>query len=114
VLLEMAERVSPASAEFALQMSYVGISRFSGVRSHRAVRNALIELAEIGFLRLPCASRRRSPERAASRYIITPLSDELRESANAFAEQLRTEITAEKELRKRAREQRIRVLRGAA
>jgi hypothetical protein len=114
VLLEMAEKVSPGCEEFALQMSYVAISRFSGVRSHRAIRKALLELTELGFLRQPCAGLRRLPQRSASHYIVTPLSDDLREGANAFAAQLRTEIAAERELRKRARQQRIRVLRGAA
>ena len=114
VLLEMAEKVSPGREEFALQMSYVAISRFSGVRSHRAIRKALLELTELGFLRQPCAGLRRLPERSASSYIVTPLSDDLREGANAFAAQLRTEIAAERELRKRARQQRIRVLRGGA
>jgi hypothetical protein len=59
VLLGMAEKVSPASQDFTLQMSYVAISRFSGVRSHRAIRKALVELADIGFsppaLRRPTA-----------------------------------------------------------
>jgi hypothetical protein len=114
VLLEMAEKSSPAAADLTLQISYVGISRFSGVRSHRAIRHALVELTEIGFLRQPRAGQRRSPERTSSHYIISPLSDELWETANAFAAQIRTEITAEKELRKRARQQRIRLLRGAA
>jgi hypothetical protein len=114
VLLEMAERVSPGSGEFILQMSYVAICRFSGVRSHRAVRKALVELADIGFLRSTCAGRQCRPERTASRYIITPFSDQLREAANVFAAQIQQEIAAEKELRKRAREQRIRLLRGVA
>jgi hypothetical protein len=113
VLLEMAERIPLVSEKFMLEMSYVAISRFSGVRSHRAIRGALVDLIEIGFLRPTCARLLRRPERAASRYIITPLSDELREAANAFAAQIQQEITAEKELRKRAREQRIRLLRGA-
>jgi hypothetical protein len=114
VLLEMAERVSPGSGEFTLQLSYVAICRFSGVRSHRAVRRALVDLIEIGFLRPTCARRQRLSERSASLYIITPFSDQLREAANALAAQNRHEIAAEKELRKRAREQRIRLLRGAA
>jgi hypothetical protein len=114
VLLEMAEKVSPGSEESTLRMSYVAISRFSGVRSPRAVRKALVELTGIGFLQQPCAGLQRLPERSASRYIVTPLSDELREAANVFAAQLRMEITVEKELRARARQQRIRRLRGTA
>jgi hypothetical protein len=114
VLLEMAEKSTPAAADLTLQISYVGISRFSGIRSHRAIRHALVELTEIGFLRQPCAGQRRSPQRTSSRYIISPLSDELWETANAFAAQIQTEIAAEKELRKRARELRVHKLRGAA
>jgi hypothetical protein len=110
----MAERLEPADEELALQISYVGIARFSGVKSHRAIRHALVELSEIGFLCMPCAGLRRSPERDSAQYIVTPLSDELREAGNAFAAQLRTEIAAEKELRKRARELRVRKLRGGA
>jgi hypothetical protein len=114
VLLEMAERLEPADEELSVQISYVGIARFSGVSSHRAIRKALIELGEIGFLRFPCAGLRRSPERTSSRYLVTPLSNDLWESGNAFAGQLRTEIAAEKELRKRSRQSRLRRMRGVA
>jgi hypothetical protein len=114
VLLEKAEKVFPTDDELTLQISYVGIARFSGVKSHRAIRKALVELGEIGFLRMPCAGLPRSPERSSSRYIVTPHSDELWDAGNAFAAQLRQEIAAEKELRKRARELRVRRLRGAA
>ena len=58
VLLEMAERVSPASEEFTLQMSYVAISRFSGVRSHRAVRKALGCMSALRFLYRKVLKRR--------------------------------------------------------
>lgn len=114
VLLEMSERIEAASEQFGLQISYVGITRFSGVKSHRAIRKSLVALDEIGFLQLPCATVRRSPERKSSCYIITPSSDKLTESCNAFAAQIRTEISAEKELRKRARAARILKMRGAA
>jgi hypothetical protein len=110
----MAERQEPADEELSLRISYVGIARFSGVRSHRAIRKALLELGEIGFLRMPCAGLRRSPERNSSSYVVTPLSDELWDAGNAFAAQLRQEIAAEKELRKRARDLRVRKLRGGA
>jgi hypothetical protein len=114
VLLDMAEKPAPAAEDLVLQMSYVGIARFSGVHSHRAIRKALVELAEIGFLRMPSGATPRSPERTSSRYVVTPLSEELRETANAFAAQQRTEIAAEKELRKRACQQKIHLVRGAA
>lgn len=114
VLFEMAERIPPAGEELSVQISYVGIGRFSGVTSHRAIRKALVELSDAGFLRFASAGLRRSPERASSQYIVTPLSDDLWDACNAFAAQLRNEIAAEKELRKRAREVRIQKLRGAA
>jgi len=75
VLFEMAERIEPADEELSLQISYIGIARFSGVKSHRAIRHALVELSEIGFLRMPCAGLRRSPERASAQYIVTPCSE---------------------------------------
>jgi hypothetical protein len=114
VLLEMAGQDLSSEQELTLQMSYAAISQYSGVRSHRAIRAALVALTEIGFLRCVDTSRVRTPERQASRYVVTPGSNDLWESANAFAGQFRNEIAAEKELRKRAREKRIRLLRGAA
>jgi hypothetical protein len=114
VLLEMASQDVSSEQELTLQISYAGISRYSGVRSHRAIRAALVDLAEIGFLRRLGAAQPRTPERSASRYFVTPGSNDLWDAANGFAAQFRSEIAAEKELRKRAREKRISLMKGAA
>jgi hypothetical protein len=114
VLVAMGERQETIDPEFKVCMSYVGISRYSGVRSPNAVRKAVVELTEIGFLRPASAFTRRTPANPAATYIVTPVSDDLWENANAYAARLKQEIAAEKELRKRARQQRIRSLRDAA
>ena len=111
VLLAFGEKQSPLDQELTVRISYVGISRYSGVRSPNAIRKALFELGEIGFLKSPEAGLRRSPSRNAASYVVTPNSNELLETANAFAERMRTEISAERELRARLRQHRIQVLR---
>lgn len=113
VLLEMSERDGPLDQEFSLQMSYVAISRYAGVSSPTAVRRALVELEEIGFLILPESGLRPSPNRRAATYIVKPNSGPLTELANTFSEQMRTEIAAEREIRSRSRKERIQALANA-
>ena len=111
VLLAMSEKNAATDHESSLQLSYVGISRYSGIQSPNAVRKALLELGEIGFLTFPEAGLRRSPSRQAALYIVTPNSEALLDSAHAFAAQLRSEVAAEREIRKRLRQARIQALR---
>jgi hypothetical protein len=106
VLLAMSENVTDQAP--SIRMSYAGISRYSGIRSPNAIRKALTELGEIGFLTLPEAGLRRSPDRAASLYIVTPNSDELNELAQIFAAQKKAEVAAERELRGRLRSEKMR------
>jgi hypothetical protein len=108
ILLAMSDKQEPMDQEFSIHISYRGITRYSGVSSPNAIRNALLELGEIGFLRLPGAGLHRSPGRPASHYIVTPNSDELNELAQAFSAQMRSEIAAERDLRARLRNQKVR------
>jgi hypothetical protein len=111
VFLAMCEYHEPTDLEFSIQISYAAIARFGGIRSPNAIRKALTELGEIGFLRFPGAGLCRSPERPASLYIVTPNSNELQELAQVIAAQMKTEIAAEKELRARLRKEKARVWR---
>jgi hypothetical protein len=110
VLLELAERGLPLNQEFEIQISYAGISRYSGIRSPNSIREALIALSDIGFLKLPETPIRRSPERETAKYLVTPYSNQLWEAAQSFARQMQVEIAAEIELRARLRKERIRLL----
>ena len=113
VLLHMSEKKEPTDQESSIRMSYVGISRYSGVKSPNSLRRALLELGEIGFLELPEAGLRSSPTRQAALYIVTPNSQALVELAHSFSAQMRSEIAAERELRDQMRKERIRKLRAA-
>ncbi len=101
VLSAMSEKSEPTAQEAPIRLSYAGIRRYSGVTSPNAIRKAILELGEIGFLRLPEAGLRRSPQRGAAKYLVTPNSNELSELAQAFWAQTKTEIAAERELRNR-------------
>ncbi len=112
VLMEMSKREKQTDQESEIQISYVGISRFSGIRSPNAIRKALVELQEVGFLRFIDENVRRSPTRRASRYVVTPNSEILVEHAHLFSAQIGSEIAAERELRERLRRQRIELVHG--
>jgi hypothetical protein len=112
VLLEMAEKDSPAGERMTVRLSYVGITRTSGIKSPNAIRGALVELSEIGLM-LPPAGR--TPGRLVqetARYTMTPYSQELLEMAQATAQQAKDEIAAGVELRARQRKERVRVFGG--
>jgi hypothetical protein len=111
VLLEMSEKEKPTDQESSIQISYGAITRYSGIRSSNAIRKALLELGEIGFLRFPDAGLRSSPNRPASQYLVTPNSGQLMESAHALAIQMKNEIAAERELRAQLRREKTRAWR---
>jgi len=111
VLLDMSEKRKPTDEEYWIRISYAGISRYSGICSPNAIRKALLELGEIGFLEFPEAGLRCSPGRRASEYIVTPNSDALHELAQAFAAQMKTEIAAERVLRARLKKEKMRAWR---
>jgi len=108
VLVAMSEKATATAQEQAIQMSYQAMMRYSGIASPNAIRKALGELAEIGFLEIPDAGLCRSPQRSASHYIVTPNSDGLIELAQTFAAQMKTEIADERELRARLRREKTR------
>jgi hypothetical protein len=111
VFLAMAEKLEPTDQESSIRISYGGISRYSGVSSPTAIRKALTELGEIGFLRFPEGGFCRSPERQAALYIVSPNSTELHELAQAIAAQMNSEIAAGRELRARLRKEKTRAWR---
>jgi hypothetical protein len=104
VLLELADRDSETRS-LSARLSYRALSRYSGVASPNAIKKAIRELQEIGWLsvmagpRTPCSG----PVREISIYVLTPRSDELLELANANFAQQRDEIEIERKLRKEAR-----------
>jgi hypothetical protein len=110
VLLELAEKDRPTAEEQSIRISYIAITRYSGVRSPNAIRKALVELGELGFVRQAEAGLRQSPCRKVSLYVVVPNSNELWEMAQTYANQMRVEIEAERELRARLRAERIRLL----
>jgi hypothetical protein len=77
VLLAMSEKMEGTDQMFSIRISYGGISRYSGISSPNAISKALIELRDIGFVRLPDGDLPRCPAGPASRYIITPSSNVL-------------------------------------
>jgi len=111
MFLEMSEKMNPTDQEQSIRISYAGITRYSGLRSPNAIRKALVELEETGFLRRPEAGFPRSPARNACHYIVTPNSNGLHELAQAVAAQTKTEIAAERELRARLKKEKTRAWR---
>jgi hypothetical protein len=108
VLLDLAEKEQQHREILTVRISYRGITRYSGIQSPNAIRKALLELADLKFLRLPEPAR--SPlltDHTAATYTLAPLSDELWELANARALQTQQEITAEIDLRGRKRRARV-------
>jgi len=103
ILWEFGEKTDAFGEIRLVKMAYRTIARHSGIESHNAIRKALVELAEIGYLSLPRDVLPRCPERESSTYIVTPNSNELFERANAAAYQRQQEIDAEIELRRRRR-----------
>jgi hypothetical protein len=109
VLYELSDKDSYEKHQ--IQISYAAISRYSGVKSPNAIRKALIELQEVGWLvlpeKIPPLERLR---RTAPTYTLTPYSDQLIELADCSARQTRQEIEAEKQIRARSKQLRRRLI----
>ncbi len=114
VLLEYGEKEHALNETLRVRMAYRSLARYSGVRSHNAIRKALLELNEVGFLRLQSTAPALSLNRQSATYIVTPNSDCLWELAQTAAEQTKQEIAAEVELRKRQRNERLRSKRAGS
>jgi len=112
VLLEMAEKENSASERLTVQLSYVGITRMSGISSPNAIHRALLALSEVGLMLPPDGRTPGKLVKETARYTMTPYSQELLEMANATAQQVRDEIAAGVELRARLRKERVRVFAG--
>jgi len=92
-----------------VQISYAAIKRYSGVTSPNAIRKGLVQLGELNWLLLPeCLQLAARLHGSASEYVLTPFSVGLNELAQARAQQTRTEIAAEREIRRRDRANRQR------
>ena len=107
VLLEFGERIGSSDDALRPQMAYRSIARYSGVQSHNAIRNGLVELAEMGFLILPAVTTPRTPDRQSATYTVTPNSQALWELAQTAARQTQQEAAAEVELRRQQRNERL-------
>jgi len=104
VLLSFAE---PSGFEtFQVEISYRGMMRYSGLKSFSAVSGALNQLAEIGWLRRPGNHARGEIVRETGAYVLTPLSDAVKELGNAIFQEERQTIQAERELREEQRRHR--------
>jgi len=110
VLLEMAEP-NPGTQTLSLTISYLGLARYSGTTSPKAISKALGELQEIGWLKKKTGARApgSGPVRTASTYLLTPRSNEIVELAHANFAQTRDEIENERTLRAEERAQRKRL-----
>ena len=106
VLLLFANR-EPGKATATVKVSYRAIGRYSGVVSPNAISKAIGELEEIGWLK-KVAKQSAGPVAETGSYVLSPQGDDLMELANARARQMRTEIEAEKAVRKKQRETRRR------
>jgi hypothetical protein len=103
VLLSLAEPAD-AKGRRKLKASYSTLQRFSGIGSYSGISEALSQLADIGFLIRPCGTGPKPLVRETNTYTLDPRGDELQELAQYSAGQIRTEIQAEKELRKLKRD----------
>jgi len=112
VLLELGEKVDAFGEKLVVKAAYRTLVRYSGVQSHNAIRKGLVELNEVGFMVLPPATVRRSPDRRTATYFVTPNSDILVELAHSVAHKMQ-EIEAEIELRRRQRKERLQLRRGS-
>jgi hypothetical protein len=106
IMLELAEREPDQT--LTVQISYLGLARFSGARSPNAIALALRELESINWLVIVAGRREpgTGPVRTTSKYILTPRADRLMELANAHCAQMRNEIELQKEMRAEARRER--------
>jgi hypothetical protein len=96
---------------YQVKMSYRAIMRHSGVRSYNAVRAALTEFREWRLVESLPVLGQSVPIRPASEYLITPYSNEFQELATAVAGEHRAAIQAERECRKQARAERLKLIR---
>jgi hypothetical protein len=98
--------------ECSKHMPYRTMTRYSGIKSPNAIKSALDELEKIGFLRrLESRTRGASPIKEAGEFVVTPLSEKLKQLADGTAPKFGAEIKSEKAARKQQRQERQRVAR---
>jgi len=107
VLLELAKR-DPTTRTLRIQISYLALSRYSGVSSPNAIAGGLRELQEISWLSKSVGPRTSgsTPVRQASTYVLTPRSDNLLELAHSTCAQTRDEIEIQRKVRAELRSKR--------
>ncbi|HKN74222.1 MAG TPA: hypothetical protein VJW94_03515 [Candidatus Acidoferrum sp.] len=94
---------------YRLKLSQRAMMRYSGVGSFTGINEALTELAAIGFLeRVPVPRRKSSVERETAEYVLTPLSQRLRELADAAVANFGEAIFQSKAIRRREKQARER------
>src|ERR1700675_598660 len=99
-----------AGDEGLLTISHGGLKQYTGLRSPNALVKAIKELEEIGWLGKRPSLRGHSPAQGVMTYVITPLSQGVRDKANETAPALAARISYEKGIAKRKREERKRAL----
>lgn len=108
VLLEYADRESQRT--ISIRISYIALTRYSGVSSPNAIAGALRELQDLGWLTKAAGLRTpgSAPVRETSTYLLTPRSDQFLELAHSMCAQMRDETTMQRKLRADARAKRQR------
>jgi hypothetical protein len=115
ILSPPAQRIFPVLLSFAqkddkrrymVEMSYLAIQRYSGLKSPNAVKGALACLRDYHLLEGIPVHGGTPPLRPTGKYYLTPYGDEFQELANAVSAEQRTAIEIEREFRKQARSER--------
>ena len=100
VLLNLADHDGETHSLRA-RLSYRALSRYSGIVSPNAIKKAIEELQQIGWLSAVASPRTAdsAPMRETAVYLIAPRSDDLVELANAQYAQQRSEVEIERKIR---------------
>ena len=111
VLLNLADHDIETKSLLA-RVSYRALSRYSGIVSPNAIKKALEELKQIGWLSAVASPRTAdsAPMRETSVYLITPRSDDVVELANAQFAQQRREVEIERNIRANTKARRRRAV----
>jgi hypothetical protein len=108
-LLAFAEPDDARRDSFTLRMSYRAMMTYSGIRSPNAIGRALEELAAFEWIvRENATPKPGALLRETGCYSLTPYSDSVLEIANTLSAKKRETISAERELRRAQRNQRMR------
>jgi hypothetical protein len=116
ILSPPAQRIFPVLLSFAepddkrryeVEISYLALQRYSGLKSPNAVRAGLKCLTDWRLLEAIPVYGGTPLIRRTAKYLLTPYGDEFQELANAVSSEQRTAIEVEREYRKHARSERF-------